>query len=305
MGSLDEGFASGLDASGRKLWFYSLPESKTFEEGLVVGEALERSGMNFHVAKKPVYRRDNEGEFVEVPGQFEHYRTDNDRHLGVIGNQNTAFQNEAAFAFIDEMLGYGAVIRSAGTWNGGADVFINAQLQNGIEVADVKGDMYLLFRNNHAGKGALSMYATPVDIRCTNMMSSAIGSAASSWKVRHTATIGERVHEAATALRLVDQYKESLEGAIKQLSETEFELSEMDEFLASLTDAKRVQESIRQTYTQSENLTQGNRWGVYSAVTEALDWNSPRRTGVETRAASAIDGPMARTRDRAMRLLLR
>lgn len=306
MGNLDTGFASGLDATGRKLWFYSLPDSKLFETGVSVEEALELSGMNFHVGKKPLYRRDKDGEFVETPGVFEHYRTDNDRFLGNVGSQNTAFQNEQAFSFLQEMLGHGLEIRSAGTWDGGADVFITAQLPQGIRVegADMTADMYALVRNNHAGKGALSMYVTPVDIRCNNMIASAIGSSVSSWKIRHTRTIGDRVHEATTALRLIDEYKNTLEGAIKQLGETEFELSEMDAFLAELTDAKRVQESIRSTYNESENLTRGNRWGVYSAVTEALDWNSPRRTGIETRAASQIDGPIARTRDRAMRMLL-
>lgn len=307
MGNLETGFASGLDASGRKLGFYSLPESKTFESGVTVAEALELSGMNFQVAKKPVFRQDREGNFIEVPGQFEHYRTDNDRHLGVIGNQNTAFQNEAAFAMVDELLGFGVEIRSAGTWNGGADVFISAQVPNGIHVEGVMdADLYLLFRNNHAGKGAVSGLISPVDIRCTNMIGSATNKAVTAWKCRHTRTVGDRVQEASIALRLVDEFKESMEAAARKLSEAEMSLEEVENFIKEWEPTKeRVQKSVMDTYTQSENLTQGNAWGVYSAVTEALDWNSPRRTGIETRFASQLSGPIASSRQRAMNMLLR
>jgi phage/plasmid-like protein (TIGR03299 family) len=306
MGNLESGFIAGLDASGRKPSFFSLPESKCFDEQVSSAEALELAGMNFLVGKRPVFQQLNNGSFAEVSGKFASYRTDNEHALGVVGNQWTAFQNEPAFAMVDELLGFGALVRSAGTWNGGADVFISAQLQNGISVEGVTDvDMYLLFRNNHSGTGAVSCYITPVDLRCTNQLSTAIRSAVSSWKIRHTRTVGERVQEASTTLRLVDEYREALENTIKELSEAEMSLEEFNGFLKEWTDAERVQKTVMDVYQNSPNLTQGNRWGAYSAITETLDHMPSRRTGAETRFASQLDGPIARGRERAMRLLVR
>lgn len=300
MGNLDTGF------SGRSISFFSLPQARVFDCELTVSEALEESGMNFHVEKRPVFQQLNDGQFVEVPGKFATYRTDTEAALGVVGNQYTPFNNEPALALVDELLGFGAVIDAAGTWNNGADVFVTARLQNGITVnGEEELDLHLLFRNNHAGTGSVSGYITPVRLSCTNMMSSAVGKAVSQWKCRHTRSVGERVQEAATALKLVDSYKTEMEDAIKLLQETEINLDEFTNFVKELTDAERVQNSMIDVYNTSPTVTQGNRWGAFNAVTEALDWFSPRQTRPESRFASQLDGPIARTRSRAMNLLVR
>jgi phage/plasmid-like protein (TIGR03299 family) len=298
MGNLATGF------SGRSLSFYSLPQARVFDRELTVSEALTESGMDFTVGKRPVFQQLNDGSFTEVPGKFATYRMDTESSLGVVGNQYTVFNNNQAFDFVDELLGFGAVIDAAGTWNNGADVFISAQLQNGIKVEGEEDlSLHILFRNNHAGLGAISGYITPHRLSCTNQMRSAIKSAVSQWKARHTRNVAEKVQEAANAMRLVDTYREAMEGTIQGLQEAEFELSELDDFLKELTASERVQANIREMYNTSETVTRGNRWGVFNSVTEALDWAPARRTGPESRFASSLDGPNQRTRDRAMRLL--
>ena len=300
MGVLETGF------SGRSIPFFSLPASKVFEHEPTVSEALHLAGLNFTVGKRPVYDQKNDGEFVAVPSKFVTYRRDTEAALGVVGSQYTPFDNEPALALCDELLGHGAVISAAGTWNNGADVFITARLQNGIYVpGEEQMDLYLLFRNNHAGTGAVSAYITPVRLSCTNMMSSALKESVSSWKVRHTQSVADRVHEASAALRLVDEYKAEMEAVVKNLQESEITLEEVDGFLKELTSSERVQKSILDVYNTSPTVSQGNRWGVLNAVTETLDWHPSRRTGPESRFASQIDGPISRTRNRAMNLLTR
>lgn len=297
---LDSGF------SARKIPFYGLPQSRVFEDDVTVSAALYEAGLDFLVGKRPVHQQLDSGQFSQVDGQFVTYRMDTQRAFGTVGNQWQPFQNEPALDLCDELLGFGARITAAGTWNGGEDVFVTAQLPEGIIVPGEENlDLYLLFRNNHAGKGAVSCYITPVRISCTNMMSSAIGKAVSSWKCRHTATVSDRVHEAAAAMNLVDKYKQAYESIAVQLQETEIAMDEVDLFLAELTEAKRVQENIKETYETSPTVTQGNRWGLFNAVTESLDWHSPRQTQPETRFASQIDGPISRCRQRAMNLLTR
>ena len=290
--------------SGRNIQFYGLPDTSVFEHEPTVSEALELAGLNFEVGKRPLKRQMSNGEIVDAPGRFETYRLDTEAFLGDVGNQYTPFNNEPALALVDELLGHGARISAAGTWNGGADVFITAHLPEGIKVRGEDDlDLYLLFRNNHSGLGSVSTYITPIRLACTNMLSSAIRNAKSSWKVRHTQTVSARVAEAQATLNLVDQYTEAMELTVQQLQDTEMAIDEFDAFLKELTDAERVQKTIKDVYNESPTVTQGNRWGAFNAVTEALDWFPTRRTGPETRFASQLDGPMARTRDRAMRLL--
>lgn len=296
--TLESGF------SGRSVMFYGLPNSKVFEHEPTVSEALELAGLNWEVGKRPLKRQMSDGSIVDAPGRFETYRKDTEAFLGDVGNQYTPFNNEPALALIDELLGFGCRIAAAGAYHGGADVFITAHLPEGIVVAGEEDlDLYLLFRNNHSGLGSVSTYITPVRLACTNMLASAIGSAVSSWKVRHTQTVSERVNEASATLGLVDKYKEAMTATVKQLQDTEMELDEVDAFLAELTKAERVQKTIKDVYLTSETVTQGNRWGMFNAVTEALDWHPARRTGPESRFASQLDGPIHRTRERAMRLL--
>lgn len=290
--------------SARSKFFFGLPSAKVFEDEPSVSEALTLAGLNYMVGKRPVFDKKRDGSYCQVPGKFVTYRMDNENALGIVGNQYCPFDNEPALALCDELLGFGAKIDAAGTWNGGADVFISAQLQNGIVVPGEEDlDLNLLFRNNHAGTGSVSAYITPVRLQCTNMLGSALRQAVSSWKCRHTQTVADRVHEAAAAMQLVDSYRVEYEATIKQLQETEFSMDEVDEFLKELTNAERVQKSIKEVYNTSETVTQGNGWGVWNALTEAIDHHPTRRTGPESRFASQLDGPLQRTRDRAMRLL--
>lgn len=292
--------------SARSMFFFGLPSSKVFEDQPSVSEALTLAGLDFVVGKRPAFDKKNDDSYCEVPGKFVTYRMDTEATLGIVGSQYTPFDNEPALALCDELLGFGAQIDAAGSWHGGADVFISAQLQNGIVVPGEEDlDLHLLFRNNHAGTGSVSAYITPVRLQCTNMMSSALRKAVSSWKCRHTQTVADRVHEAAAAMELVDSYKVEYEATIQQLQETEFSMDEVDEFLKELTTAERVQKSIKDVYNTSETVTQGNGWGVFNAITEAIDHYPTRRTGPESRFASQLDGPLQRMRDRSMALLTR
>lgn len=298
MGRLETGF------SGRSIPFFSLPSAKVFEHEPTVSEALVLAGLDFKVGKRPVFDQKNDGSFVEVPGKFATYRMDTEAALGIVGNQYTPFDNEPALALCDELLGFGAVIAAAGTWNGGCDVFITAQLQNGITVPGEEDmSLYLLFRNNHGGTGAVSAYITPVRLSCTNQMGSALKRAVSSWKIRHTQSVADRVQEASAALHLVDAYAEEMTETIKFLQETEISINEVESFLKEFSEAERVQKSMLEVYNTSPTVTQGNRWGVFNAITETLDHFPARRTGMESRFASGVDGPIARSRDRAMRML--
>ncbi len=298
--SIEAGF------SGRGLGFYGMSNTRVLEGTHTVGTALEAAGLDWRVNKIPAGYKNENGEYVEAGAKFNlTQRSDTGAILGQVGNQYTVFQNEQAFAFADELLGYGAEFHAAGAFNGGANVFLIAKLPEGIKVEGEEDmDLYLDMMNTHNGSGAISWYATPIRRNCTNQTRLMIAKAVSSAKIRHTATASERVAQVAETLRLVDTYKKALEEGVKALQSFEMELEEVDNFLKEWSDSERVINNVLETYNTSERVTRGNAWGVTNAITETLLHNPARRTGGESRWASNLDGPNQRHIERASRMLL-
>lgn len=292
--------------SGRGLHFYGMDNSRLVDGTLSVHEALNAAGLDWSVNKIPSGYNDGEGNFVPAGAKFNlTQRADTGAILGHVGSQYTVFQNERAFEFADELLGFGAEFHAAGAFNGGANVFLIAKLPEGIKVRGEEDmDLYLDMINTHDGSGAISWYATPIRRNCTNQTRLMINKAKSSSKIRHTATAGERVAQVAETLRLVDTYKESLESGIIALQEIEMDLAEVENFLKELSDSERVVKNVLSTYNTSELIPRGSAWGVTNALTETLLHSPARRTSGESRFASMLDGPAQRTVEKATRMLL-
>jgi phage/plasmid-like protein (TIGR03299 family) len=292
--------------SGRGLHFFGMSSARVLEGTHTVATALEAAGLDWTVNKIPAGYDDGAGNFVPAGNKFSlTQRSDNGAILGAVGNQYSVFQNEQAFAFADELLGFGAEFHAAGSYNGGANVFLIAQLPEGIKVEGEEDmDLYLDMMNTHDGSGAISWYATPIRRSCTNQTRLMVSKAVSSAKIRHTATAGERVSQVAETLRLVDVYKKDLEAGIGQLQSIEMELAEVDEFLKEWSESERVVKNVLETYNTSERVPRGNAWGVVNSITETLLHNPARRTAGESRWASSLDGPSQRNVERAARMLL-
>lgn len=293
--------------SGRGLSFYGMSNARTLEGTHTVSTALEAAGLDWTVDKIPSGYKGADGEFIAAGAKFHlTQRSDNQAILGHVGNQYTVFQNEQAFAFADELLGFGAEFHAAGAFNGGANVFLIAKLPEGIKVeGEEEMDLYLDMMNTHNGSGAIAWYATPVRRNCTNQTRLAIASAVSSAKIRHTATASERVSQVSETLRLVDIYKSELESGIAALQATDMELAEVETFLKEWSESERVVKNVLETYNTSELIPRGNAWGVVNSITETLLHNPARNTGGESRFASNLDGPNQRHVERASRMLLR
>lgn len=298
---LDSGFINGVRGH-----FFGLG-TKITEGTLSVEDALVQAGLDWDVEKIPAGWNGPEGQWVEAGGKFHMIqRVDTKSILGQVGAQYGPFQNRQAFAFADELLGFGAEFHVAGSYNQGANVFLVAKLPEGIKVQGEEDmDLYLQLMNTHNGSGSIAGYVTPIRISCTNQNRLAITKAVSQFKIRHTLTAADRVQEAAQTLRLVDSYREELEEGITALQSIEMELAQVEEFFKELTDSERVQRNLMDTYTTSESVTQGNAWGLVNSITETLQWNPARQTGAESRFASNLDGPNQRVVERASRMLLR
>lgn len=295
---------------GREFWGMSTtPLAGT----LTVHDALVTAGLDWEVAKIPSGYRGPDSEFIAAGAKFNlTQRMDTGAILGQVGSQYQPFQNRQAFAFADELLGFGAEFYAAGAYNNGANVFLIAKLPEGIKVRGEEDmDLYLDLMNTHNGSGAIAGYASPVRRECTNATRLMIAKAVSSFKIRHTATAPERAKQAAEMLKLVDVYKEELESGITQLQDIEMNIEEVTNFLKEWNpDSERVVNNVIETYNTSDLVPrgtngQGNGWSLINSITETLQHNPARRTAGESRFASNLDGPNQRHVERACRMLLR
>lgn len=316
---IEAGFSLNKTEDGRGLGFYGMSNSRLVDSTQSVHEALTAAGLDWKVEKIPAgyagsIVSDGSGlrEFVPAGAKFNlTQRADTGAILGQVGNQYTVFQNEQAFAFADELLGFGAQFHAAGAFNNGANVFLIAKLPEGIKVRGEEDmDLYLDLMNTHNGSGAISGYATPIRRNCTNQTRLMIAKAVSSFKIRHTATASERVKQAAEMLNLVDLYKEELEVGITQLQDIDLSLEEVTNFLKEWSDSERVVNNVIETFNTSDLVPrgrngQGTAWSLTNAITETLLHNPARRTAGESRFASNLDGPNQRAVERASRMLLR
>lgn len=277
-----------------------------------VHEALVGAGLNWKVEKIPAGYNNGDDKFVAAGERFHlTQRMDTGAILGAVGSQYSVFQNEQAFAFADELLGFGAEFEAAGAYKNGANVFLIAKLPEGIKVRGEEDmDLYLDLMNTHDGSGAIAGYATPIRRVCTNQTRLMIAKAVSQFKIRHTATAPERVKQAAEMLQLCDLYKESLEAGITQLQDIEMNIDEVTNFLNEWSKSERVVNNVIETYNTSDLVPrgtngQGNGWSLINSITETLQHSPARRTAGESRFASNLDGPNQRYVERASRMLLR
>lgn len=268
-------------------------------------EALQLAGLDWTVGLSPVYQKVAD-EYRESEEYFLTVRQDNHAVLGSVGKQYAPFQNADAFAFADELLGYGVEFEAAGSWSNGAQVYLTAKLPAGIKVEGEEDlDLYLLLRNSHNGACAITAMITPIRIRCTNMLNLAAREAVSSVKIRHTRTAADRVAEAATTLRIVDQYRTEMEKITSDLQAVECDIEGFEKLLEELTTSDRVKDSMISVWQESPTVDRKTGWGALNAIGEALEYFPARTTGAASRFASNLDGPIARTRSRAAQLLLR
>jgi phage/plasmid-like protein (TIGR03299 family) len=233
--------------------------------------------------------------------------------LGVVGSKYEPVQNEASCDLLDAITDKsGAHFETAGALRGGRETFITMKLPNsmvfdGIDGSKDRTDFYLAALNSHDGSSAFRFLVTPVRVVCANTQSAAIGSAKSSFAIRHTGGAHTSIQEARTALKLSWRYIEAFEVEAARLYAQPMDTEQVRHFANTLLEVdaagsdatarhRRERASgIVKLWTSSPTIAPiaGTRWAAYNAVTEYLDHIVPvrgARTVVDASAARALRG---------------
>lgn len=211
-------------------------------------EAIKEAGLDFTVAKEPVYvgvrkihkdeslglvnvlkdeeevDKDNKKviykEAKSVPDRYATYRTDNGTPFGIVGSRYEIVQNTQAFDFFDAIVGKGeAIYETAGALHDGQIVFITAKLPDYIRVAgDDVVKKYLLLNMAHDGSGSINAMFTPIRVVCNNTLNAALRQAHSKISIRHTRSAHDNLKEAHKIMGITNTLSKQLEEIFSVMS---------------------------------------------------------------------------------------
>lgn len=264
---------------------------------------------------------------LEVEDKFVTYR----KHpkvgygaLGIVGSQYTVIQNSEAFDFLNFLADEsGAVFETAGSINGGRQVFMSMKMPESITLAGGQDvvDMYLMATTSHNGTKAFTAAITPVRPVCSNTVAMALAQAKSKWYLKHTSNVKGKVQQAREAMNIVFNYADEFQTAVDGLAAEKMNEKEFAKFLETLVkepskgtvrqeqkvaDTRAAMQALWNAPTQDN--VKGTRWAAYNAVIEWADWAQPVRTpkGSDegtTRARRVFAGASDGLKQRAFELL--
>lgn len=220
--------------------------------------ALVLAGLDWKVKQMPVYTGDNK----MIPGYKANVRDKDDRVLGVVTDRYKVVQNEEAFAFTDELLGYGVRYETAGSLQDGKKTWLLARMPREYIITGEQISPYLVFFNSHDGSGAIKVALTPIRVVCQNTLNLALHTAKRSWSAIHTGNIRSKMQEAEESLFLAEKYMASLGREIEDLQKKALTDKQVRQFMEDLLPlepgaAEQQKKNIKRL---REDMTKRIRW---------------------------------------------
>lgn len=301
-------------------YFGSVPWHKLgtpVQAAMTAAEALKAAGLDWNVAKVPVHFPSSPG-YITVPGHYVTVREDRQAGLGVVGSDYTVLQNREAFSFFDAIVGEKlAIYHTAGSLKGGQTVWLLAKLPQSFLVAGVdKVEGYVLLRNSHDGSSAVAVLNTPVRVVCWNTLTQALHGSGQ-YRIRHTASMGEKVRAAREALGIASQSLLAFGEQAELLARRKLNAQMVEQFIQGLGLQKQENESARATNKRDELLMlidtgyghkdpaiKGTLWTAYNAATQLVDHARGERSD-DTKLGSLWFGAGAQFKEKALEVATR
>lgn len=266
-------------------------------------QALILAGLDWKVKQMPVYTGDNK----MIPGYKANVRDKDDRVLGVVTDRYKVVQNEEAFAFTDELLGYGVRYETAGSLQDGKKTWLLARMPREYIITGEQISPYLVFFNSHDGSGAIKVALTPIRVVCQNTLNLALHTARRSWSAIHTGNIRSKMQEAEESLFLAEKYMASLGREIEDLQKKALTDKQVLQFMEDLLplepgaaeqqkkNIKKLREDMRMRYVDAPDLQHvgKNAYRFMNAVSDFATHASPLRKTANYREnlfAKTVDG---------------
>lgn len=212
--------------------------------GLSDTEAVLKAGGLWYDVEKfaDTYVNPVTGKTETMPGAYKIHRMDTGLALGRVGEIYTPVQNRDAYEMLSELIGLGMVCESAGSMDGGAKVFVTAEIPEPLVidpngVAD-KVRQFLAIMNSHDGKGQLTGVVTPWRVVCGNTHRFAVRDAVAKFKIRHTKNAMNKITQAREALAHTVEYFAAFAAEETSLIQATYSHDELDELIKDVYELK-------------------------------------------------------------------
>ena len=289
----------------------------------------ELAGLNRRVALAPLYTM-VDGQPVALQDKFATVYQDTGFVLGVVGSRYTVVQNVTAFKAIDRWLADGRVsYETAGALDEGRKVFILVRIDEDFTIAGTDPvTPYALVTNSHDGSSGLGVKLVSTRVVCQNTLNVALREKGERIGIRHTASAEANIESAAKALGLVSRQQRQMMERFEQLAQLKSGQGLVEQVVevvapdplridVSLTERQRNRAGRRHesftTFLQHAKelptiVSAGgvdNRWGLFNATTEWLEWVDPTKSTqiLERRMVGSLEGAVSDARQQVYDLL--
>ena len=255
------------------------------DKQISVREAIVAAKLDWRVELRSLYTEKPDG--GAKSGILDHYavcRTSDNAFLGLVGPDYVPLQNEEALKWFQPFLDFdSATLETAGSLNGGKQVWALAKIRNGN--MDVGEDdpvaHYILLSNAHDGSIAVRVGFTPIRVVCNNTLTLAHYSKASQLlRVRHTSGLHYNLELVREIMNVAGREFSATVTQYRRLQKRGIDSSGLERYVRvvfSLPEDKGGKELIPNIIYLFEN-GRGSKeagrtyWGAYNAVTEYLNY---------------------------------
>lgn len=263
--------------------------STKIEHSSKAQEAMKEAGLDYEVGSKGLFVWADRagGKSLPIGEKVATYRKDTGEPLGVVGESYKIIQNKDAFSFFDTIIeNRQADYTSAGTFDGGRRVFLQAKLPKDIIIKGDVVEKYLLIVNSHNGSTPLKMLWTPIRVVCQNTLAMAMRGGESEFVIRHSGNVVNKISLANESLLNAMKYFNHFELVATSLADrmmTEAEVKKYFNLVAfknegKETDSTQLKNKRDLLFTlfergkgQEQKAIRHTAWAAYNAVTEYVD----------------------------------
>ena len=267
-------------------------------------DAIVAAGLDWEVASKPIYINFGGGR-QKIDNYVANTRMSDGKVLGVVSDRYSIVQNREAFQFVDSLLEEGLTYETAGSLEGGKNIWLLAKMPKD-KILDDDMEPYICFTNRHDGMGSIRCCMTPVRVVCNNTLNLALRSAKRSWSTRHIGDMQGKLEEARYTLGMISEYTSALKTEAERLSEISVSDAVIESMLDTLYPIKEGDSDIRKK--RVSNMKEqffgclkapdvlpysGTAYSVIMAATDYADHSEPTRltsSYKETRWGQIITG---------------
>ena len=301
------------------------------DKAMTVADALKLGGLDYEVSKVPAFFKtetpvvsdegcdvvegyeSGDGCFLTIADWEDGKRT----ALGMVGNRYTILQNREAFTFIDPLIEAGeACIDSCGVLDGGRKTWINVHLPDlgfdvGPKSAKDRIEAHLLCFNAHDGSGSCIIANSGIRTVCQNTAEWAIGEAINKLRIRHTASIADRVAEATRTMGIAQQQSAKAQQAYNAMADRKLAKDELTHLILGVleieakADGKLANRDAKTVQTVGELMAadvfseSGTLWAAFNGLTAYADHAMPKRGKLNGAVKSIWQGGSAKLKQRA------